>query len=189
MKYNDYELVYMINEDEEALSFLVKKYEPLFRKLSYSFVQKHKYKGIDPEDIIQHCRIALCHIVDKFDSNKDVLFYTYLLVCIKGSISNYARSFIDKPDCYNYMDMENYENHENFIMNFDLYDNHISYEIQEQIIDFKNSLTDLYSQVFELRYNDFSYKEIAILLDIDEKRVDNILLNVRKKLEKYFLFS
>ena len=189
MKYNDYELVYMVNDNEEALSLLVKKYEPLFRKLSYSFTHKYKYKGLDVEDIVQHCRIALCQVVDKYDPGRDVLFYTYLLVCIKGAIFNYIRNFIDKPDCYNYMDFDDYDNSDEFIMNFDVYDNYVSYEIQEKIIEFKNSLLDIHSQVFELRYNDFSYKEIARLLSITEKRVDNILLSVRKKLEKYFLFS
>ena len=189
MEYNDYELVYMINEDEEALSYLVKKYEPLFKKLSYSFVQKYKYKGIDPEDIIQHCRIALCNIIDKYDSSRNVLFYTYLLVCIKGVISNYTRRFLDKSNCYNYMDIEEYENLDSFIINYDAYDNYVLYELQAKIIDFKNNLCNSHSQVFELWYNNFSYKEIAILLGIKEKRVDNILLSVRKKLEKYFLFS
>ena len=35
----------------------------------------------------------------------------------------------------------------------------------------------------------FSYKDIASLLEIDAKRVDNILLSIRKKMEKQFLFS
>ena len=42
MKYNDYELVYMIKENEEALEYLLKKYEPLFKKLAFSFAFKYK---------------------------------------------------------------------------------------------------------------------------------------------------
>ena len=188
MNYNDYELLYMVNEDEEAFSYLVKKYEPLFRKLSYSFVKNYKYKGIDPEDLIQQCRITLCKIVDKYDPNRSILFYTYLLVCLKGAISNYARSYLNKPDCYNYMDIDNYENFDSFILDFDVYENHLSYEFQESITNFKHNLDWLHSLVFELRCNGFSYKEIASLLDINSKKVDNILLSVRKKLEKYILF-
>ena len=189
MEYNDYELVYMIKEDEEALNYMVRKYEPLFRSFAYSFDKKHKYKGLDPEDLIQHQRITLCYAIDRYDSRKDVLFYSYLLTCLKRSISNYARKLLNRPDCYNYMDIENYDNLEGFISDFDMFDNFIDTEYEKDIINFKNSLNSLDAQIFELRYNGFSYKNIASLLEIDEKKVDNQLLKIRKKLEKYFLFS
>ena len=189
MEYNDYELVYMVKEDEEALNYMIKKYEPLFKSYAYSFTKKHRYKGLDPEDLIQHLRITLCYAIDRYDSRKDVLFYSYLLTCLKRSVSNYGRKLLNKPDCYNYMDIENYDNLDCFVSSFDMYDNLIDTEYEREIIDFKNSLSFLDAQIFELRYNGFSYRNIADLLEIDPKKVDNQLLKIRKKLEKYFLFS
>ncbi len=189
MNYNDYELVYMIKEDEDMLPVLIKKYEPLFWKLSHSFIKSYEHKGLDIEDLIQQCRITLCYAIDKYNSSNDVLFYSYLLVCLRRGIINYARSYIKKPDCYNYMDIENYENLEVFKDDLDASSMYINYEFELHTINFKNTLDSLDAQIFELRYNNFSYKDIASLLEINKKKVDNSLLKVRKKMEKYFLFS
>ena len=110
MKYNDYELIYMINEDEDAFSFLLDKYEPLFKKIAYSSVKRCASKGIDVDDLIQQCRITLCYVVDKYDYNRDVLFYTYLLVCLNRAIFNLSRKSVKQPECCYYMDFDNYEN-------------------------------------------------------------------------------
>ena len=183
MQYNDFELVYMISENEEALDYMIKKYDPLFKKLSYSFAKKYKNKGVDPEDIIQHCRIILCYAIDNYDVDRDIMFYTYLLGCLKKSISKYLRDYDLKPEYCSY------ENFPEFKSSFDVFDNYINYEFEGDIINFKNSLDFLDSNIFELRYNGFTYIEIASLLDITKKKVDNSLLKIRKKMEKYFLFS
>jgi RNA polymerase sporulation-specific sigma factor len=189
MKYNDYELVYMIKENEEALEYLLKKYEPLFKRLAFSFAFKYKNKGLDVEDIVQYCRIILCKTVDMYNPSNDVLFYSYLIVCLKRGIINYVSRNMYKHSQYNYMDLEDYDNLDSFIDGYDAYKNYIDYEVQTSIINFKNSLSFLDANIFELRYNGFSYKEIASLLEIEVKKVDNSLLKVRKKLEKYLLFS
>ena len=64
----------------------------------------------------------------------------------------------------------------------------IDREFMIKVIEFKHSLNYLDSWILELRLNGFMYKEIAMLLDIDKKKVDNSLLKTRKKLEKHFLF-
>lgn len=189
MEYNDYELVYMIRENEEALEYMVKKYEPLFKKFAYSFVLKYKNKGIEIEDIIQHCRIILCRTLDMYNPNNDVLFYSYLMVSLKRGVINYISRNSYKHESYNYMDIERYDDLGYLVSSYDAYENYVDYEMETSIINFKNSLNFFDAQIFELRYNSFSYKDIASLLDIEVKKVDNILLKIRKKLEKYFLFS
>ena len=87
------------------------------------------------------------------------------------------------------MDYEQYDNLGYFVSPYDIQNDYIDYEAQKTVINFKNSLKSLDSAIFELRYNGFSYKDIASLLDIEEKKVDNVLFRIRKKMEKYFLFS
>lgn len=188
MQYSDYELVYMVKENEEALSYMVKKYEPLFKRLAYSFVKRNPHKGLDVEDIVQQCRITMCYALEKFDSDNDVLFYSFLLVCLKRGILNYTRSYINKPDNYYYMDINDYDNLEEFTYNVDYFQNCVDSNFEDDIILFKHSLTAFDSWVFELKYNGFSYNEIANLLEVNVKKIDNTLLKVRKKLENYFLF-
>lgn len=189
MQYNDNELIYMIKEDEEALNFLMKKYEPLFRSLSYSFAKKYNYRGIEIDDLVQQCRITLCKVVDRYDSNREVLFYSYLLLCLKGSMLKFCKKYYVKTDNFNYMDIENYDDILELASDVDVFEEYSDYDFLEKVISFKNSLDFLDAQVFELRYNGFSYKDIAILLEISKKKVDNILVKIRKKMEKYFLFS
>ena len=185
MKYadfNDNELIYMVKENEEVLSIMLRKYEPLFRKLSFSFVEKHKYKGLDVEDLVQQCRITFCYAIDKYDVNNETRFYTYLIVCLRRAIMNYSRCYLKKPDVY-YMEEETYydiKSNEEEIDDILIFDDFL-----KLIKNFSLELDFFDTCVFELRLNNFSYKEISILLAISVKKVDNVLLRIRKKLENY----
>lgn len=186
--YNDYELFYMVKESEDALSCLIKKYEPLFRKLSYFFIKGFPNHGLDIDDLVQQCRIITCYVVDKYSDKNGVLFYSFLLVCLKRSLNNYVKRFFGK-EIYHYMDYENYDFLEEFQIEDNCFSNVVDKDFENRIINFKYNLSFLDSCIFELRYNGFSYKDIATLLDIKIKKVDNSLLNTRKKLEKYLLFQ
>ena len=188
MFYNDFELVYMVGESEEALSLLMNKYEPLFRKMANSFVYKYPLKGLNVEDIVQQCRIILCKAVDTFSDSNDVIFYTYLLACLKWGLSSYCRTLIKRPDTVFYMGDENYENSKEFVSSCNSFELCSDLEFFLDLITFKHNLSFLDSCIFELRYNGFSYRDIASLLEINVKKVDNSLFFARKKLEKYFSF-
>ena len=54
---------------------------------------------------------------------------------------------------------------------------------EEKFIMYKNSFKFLDSNIFELRYNGFSYKEISQLLDISFSCVDSRLCKIRKSLQ------
>lgn len=188
MKYSDFELVYMVRENEEAFNYMVKKYEPLYWKLANTLINKFPNKGLDKEDLVQQCRIAMCYAIERFNPDNDVLFYSYMLICVKRAMYNYARSYINKPDYYYYMNIEGYDNMDEFVDSLDL-DSVIDTDFWfSNVIKFKHQLEPLESWIFELRCNGFSYKEIAKLLEIEVKKVDNSLLKIRKKMEKYFLF-
>lgn len=188
MIYNDFELVYMVGECEEALSLLMNKYEPLFRKMAISFASRYPFKGLNVEDIIQQCRIILCKAVDSFNDSNDVIFYTYLLACLKRGLSSYCRTLIKRPDTVFYMNDENYENSKVFTNFCDSFQLCSELEFFLDLIIFKHQLSFLDSCIFELRYNGFSYKDIAFLMGVSVKKVDNSLFFTRKKLEKYFSF-
>lgn len=188
MNYSDYELIYMVKESEDALTLMMKKYEPLFKKLSFSFAKKYKHKGIDPEDLVQQCRIALCYALERYDIDNETKFYSYLLVCIRRAINNYTRSVINHPDIYYYMENE-YEFYSSISDNIDIYDSILEDDITKFFRNFILGLDFMDACIFELRFNNFSYKEIAKLLEISVKRVDNVLLKIRKKFEKLLYYE
>ena len=187
MEYNDNELIYMIKEDEEVLSIMVEKYEPLFRKMTSSFLKCNPNKGLDYDDLMQQCRIILCSAVDRYNVNNETIFYTFLLACLKRGLYNYIRKDVKKPEIVSYMDekYESYYNNEK--SDFNVENMLIDKENNELIKNFSYSLEDIDHQIFELRLNNFSYQEISTLLDINQKKVDNSLVKTRKKLEKYLL--
>ena len=189
MEYSDYELVYMVKENEDALEYMLKKYEPLFRKFACSFAFKCKNSGTDVEDIVQYCRIVFCRVVDMYDPENEVLFISYLMAALKRSIMKFVERCARKVEEVYYMDLEDYDNLDFLISSHDTFESCSEYEMEQSIKQFANTLTALDGRVFELRYNGFSYKDIASLLELDVKKVDNILFKIRKKLEKYFLFS
>ena len=61
----------------------------------------------------------------------------------------------------------------------------IEQEFFDSIIKFKNNLNFIESIVFDLKINGYSYNQISSILEIPEKKVDNILFKIRKNLKKY----
>ena len=78
MEYNDYELVYLVKENEEVLEYMMEKYEPLFQKIARSFLVKYKNTNLDVEDVVQYCRIVFCKVIELFNPDAEVLFITFL---------------------------------------------------------------------------------------------------------------
>ncbi len=187
-KQNDYELVYMIGEhDEDALQILLEKYDYIIKTWAYYYYNKFSKYNISVDDLIQEGKIGLYIASKKYTESKDVKFYTFALVCIKRIMMNYVTSHTRVKNLV-YVNQEPLENHENELF-YDLnpLDMLESFEFQKKIIEFKNNLNFLDANIFELRYNLFSYKDIATLLDINKKKVDNSLLRTKEKLKKFLL--
>ena len=59
----------------------------------------------------------------------------------------------------------------------------------ENLLELINSLnqefTDFESQVFDMKKSGFNYREIAEVLDVDPKKVDNALQRIKAKVRTY----
>ena len=161
--YNDYELLYMIKENnDEAIDIMIEKYEPIIKKLASSF--SYNYESVDMEDLIQEGRIAVYKSINTYKDSK-ALFYTYVIVAIKNAMLNFCNKEFNKnkrvSSYYSFDDLDYCYGYEyNYISSIS--DN----DFYEKLVNFRNNLSFSDSCIFELRYNDFSYKDIAILLDI-----------------------
>lgn len=61
----------------------------------------------------------------------------------------------------------------------------LNIEIEENLLnDIKNVLTDLEEEVFELLISGFKYKEIAKIIDKDQKSIDNARERIKAKIRK-----
>lgn len=194
-KYNDYELLeYIYENNEDASNILLKKYEPLIIATAKKLTKYMTNNGIDLNDLIQEGRIGLYNAVDTFKNSKEILFYTYAKTCIERRIYDLLRTsgrgkhnilnnsipfeiddeFGDSKEC-DFLLKDDSDNPEKKLINEET-----KKEIFEKAYD---KLTDLELQVFELKVSGFENKEIVKILDVDYKRVDNALQRIKIKLK------
>lgn len=189
--YNDYELIEYINEgNEEANNILIKKYEPLIIKIATKMLPYCKNNGLEKNDLIQEGMIGLSHALDRYQEQKDTLFYTYAKTCIERKIiSVVIGSNRNKNKILN--ESISYDNEENLLLKF-MSDTKqtpeeavLNVAIEEDLVNRINEvLTDLEQQVFTLLINGFKYKEIAEILDKDQKSIDNAIQRIKAKIKK-----
>ncbi len=165
-QYNDYELVYMVREnDDYSRSILYNKYLPLLKKISYEFYSVYKKYGCDYDDFLQEAMMAFERALIKYDDKQETLLYTFVNVCVRRSLITFCRNISNDK---NNLPMDSF---------IDISDASVSdkvnveeiFETQELEKLCKKVILDLpveNSTVFELKINGFSYREIGILLDI-----------------------
>ena len=181
---NDYEVLYLVEENQSDYKEIIfKKYEPIIKKITYAFFCKMKKFGIEFEDIYQEALIGLNYAIDHFDFNRDDKFYTYVIICVKSKLNSYYvknnnrknKILNDSMVLMQYSDLDI----ESLISTtFD--DSYLSF--YDRVINFKNNLTDIQAQIFELKYNGFNNGEIGKLLGLTVKNVYYYLCSIRKKL-------
>lgn len=191
--YNDYELLYLISEnDEDAYNELNNKYNRIIKNMAKRIYNNSKYYGFELDDIYQIGLYGLYKAVEMFDEKQGVLFYTYAISVITKEmmtfIRNYSRekhNILSDSISMNKQIDDDGRSMENFIVNYDnISDDFNNFEVSKKIIDVKYDLPFIHSLVFELRLNNFSNKDITILLDIGYKKLDNILRYIKDKFEK-----
>lgn len=193
---NDYELVSLAQEkNEEAINLLHEKYKPLIHKKCkkiYKYVSK---KGIELSDLIQECMIGFEEAINNFNQDDNVTFYTFCNVCMdrqlrseitklnreKHKILNEAipfESINEQGEIINLADFLG-SDETNPETDFLIHEN-----IKELLIKVKEELTDLEECVFDLRLQEFEYREIADILDKEPKAIDNALQRIKTKIKK-----
>ncbi len=194
--YNDYEILsYIAESNGEAMDLMFDKYQPLIQATANRMYCYCKNTGLEFNDLIQEGMLGLNLAIRTFESDKEASFYTYAKMCIerkmislvvsttrlKHKILNESIS-IESSDEYN----EEYTNQKCLEDNsFNPENVLLDSETEEELINkIKELLTDLEFQVFELKRNGFNYKEIAEILDKDQKSIDNALQRIRIKMKE-----
>lgn len=195
-EYNDYELIYMVNEkNEDAYSVLYEKYQPLLKKYARSYYQAYRKYGIEYEDLCQEAYLAFDRAVRYYQEDGETLFYTFLCITVRSKILNYVKGLqTKKRSVYvdslsldlafgekDYSLLDSIENScalnpERECLREDIY---------QQIHDFCIDLDNESSQMFELYWNGFTNLEISSLLEIDFSKVILVLRRLRHSLRNY----
>ena len=185
----------MISENnEEAYSLMINKYRPLIVKYADYYFQKYNNRGIDKEELIQEGIIGLINAISSYVIQDKCIFYTFANLVIKREMERYIKKNMRNK----HLILTNATSISEPIGNDDLVIEDTIYrscDKVEEICDdnyyrkilyeFKYELSPIQSQVFELRLNNFSNKEIAVLLDVNYKSVDNSIRLMKLKFKNY----
>lgn len=165
--YNDYELVYMVNEnnDEVAFNILLKKYHNyIYKKIHQFFFYEKEY-----DDYYQEGVVSLIKAIQSFDQKYNKTFMRYFEVIINRDFINLDRS-----------------NKKVWQMYQGLKENYIIEEEQEQYfnydqINFKSNLEQTIYELYYLENKTISY--ICDSLNLNNKQVYNTIGRIKKKLK------
>lgn len=192
---NDYELLYLISEDnEEAKELFYKKYKPTIEIKAKKYYPMVKTSGIELNDLMQEGMIGLSKAINDYQEQKNIKFVTFANTCIERQILTFVRSITrDKHKLLNSslsMDttinssgrpLKDVVSDDKNVNPEDLFiENELATELDKEI---SNKLSDQEREVFILRMKGFSYKEISILLNITPKSVERTIARAKNKIE------
>ncbi len=185
MKYkeiNDNELLYLISDNnDDYKKVLFEKYKPIVLALAKKYNKINIDTAIDFDDLVQIGYVGLNNAI-RFYKEDNSLFYTYACYCIDHALSKEVYSKIYKKGRNNYSFISYEESKTDF--NNDLESKMENARFFNLFLKIKNALEFFDALVFELRLNGFKYKEIAVLLDVKESKVDYSIQKTRRKLKK-----
>ena len=193
---NDFELVSYVAYNEEVTDFLFEKYRPLISSLAKKLYNANQNIGLDYNDLVQEGMVGFSTAINTYSEHKDTLFFTYAKKCIESkmismivSASRLKHQILNNSLSMEAIDSEEFNNSLDKIIG-DKTSNPEDIAIDnENLLELINSLnqefTDFESQVFDMKKSGFNYREIAEVLDVDPKKVDNALQRIKAKVRTY----
>lgn len=185
----------MISENnEDAYTLMLDKYRPLVNKQADYYYRKYNNRGIEKEELIQEGIIGLINAINSYMSQDNCIFYTFANLIIKREMERYIKKnmrnkqliLTSATSISELIGKDNLVLEDILSKDADLVENIIEDSYYKKILyNFKFELSDNQSQVYELRLNNFSNKEISALLDISYKSVDNSIRLMKIKFKKY----
>lgn len=192
---NDNELISVAREhDENAMSILYEKYKPLINKKCSKYAKLINGKGIDYADLYQECMIGFEESVNNYNLDDDVMFYTFTNVCMDRQlnsliikINRYKNKLLNESVPLETIDDDNEFNLIDYIKDnksnpeLGLIDD---IEYQDLYNNIVKVLTDFEECVFNLKLQNFDYREIASILDKEPKSIANALQRIKIKVRR-----
>jgi len=171
-KYNDYEIIAMIQEgNEEALTLMVDKYKLFIAKKIGKF-----NLGYEFDDAFQEGLIILYKSVKKFQPHFNKTFTRYFEL----NLENRFISIIRGKMRYGKFLSEKLP----MLFEYELNEPIHSYFSKSDFDDFLTQLSDFEIAVFKLKFfNEYSHIEIAENLKCNTKKVYNAIDRIRTKLK------
>ena len=96
-KYNDYELIYMVHEEDEwSRKILYQKYNPVICSIANEIYGRFNQYGYDYEDFVQEAYIAFQGALSSYNEEKNTLFYSFVVLCIRRRLLSFCRKITSR---------------------------------------------------------------------------------------------
>ena len=163
-----------------------KKYKPIIVNKSRNAITFASHHGIDINDIMQEGYIGLDKAIKSFSQNENASFYTFASICIDRQIVNYIKKMTSSKSKSLNEAINIDDNLESFISDGTDLENYLVLKDSGDnlIQDIKDILTDFERKVFILKLEDYSFDEIAKLLNKDVKSIYNTFHRIKTKIKK-----
>lgn len=183
----------MENYSDTNLTLLIKQgSEQAFNELTLRYLQlirgkaaRYKTDDTDLDDFIQEGLLSLLYAAKSYDEKEGASFKTYAGICISNRFASIIRGANRKKDIPSKMlisiDSGIYLEEDAVSPEQKLIDNE---DYRNFLKHVKNTLSPLEYKVLTYYLGGSSYGEIADILDLSYKAVDNALQRIRKKLKK-----
>ena len=198
MEFNDETLTLMVNENNEDAK------DKLFEKYSYIIdIILSKYKkaiytlNIDYVEVKQEAMVAFSDALIKYSANKDTSLPTFISVVVERKILNCIRkgeTLKNKVNNEAYSLEQEYEVFKRPLeeiigstINDPLTKMEDAENYKELVIKIKEILSPFEKDVYDLIINEFSYIEIAKILNKEPKQIDNTIQRIRNKIKELLL--
>lgn len=189
---DDYEILYMINEDEDCYEVIFEKYKPLIITICNKKLEKVKDMGYELDDLIQVANMALMDAIKSYNDkdDKNTKFYTYLTHCIHNKLNTEIRdNNTNKKKVLN-TSISYYSSFNNNVLldvledkkAIDPYKYLDVQELKNRYLKVLNSLPFEASIVLELRASGLNQKEIETIMNISTNTFTKCLSLIRRKL-------
>lgn len=191
----DEEIIAAIREgsDKYAQEYLLVKYKPLVMACSKSCY----ISGAEKDDVIQEGMIGLYKAIRDYVPGKNVGFYPFAKMCIERQIATALKTANrqkHKPLNESFsLDKNVFENDEEATY-IELLKSRTNESPENRYIDVESknrlerevmeNLSPMEKRVLSLYLKGKKYTEIALIVEKDEKSVDNTLQRIKKKISK-----
>lgn len=194
--YNDYELLYLISENNEtAHDLLYQKYKDIVQIKAKGKLPYANSIGLDYNDLVQEGMIGLSEAIRDFKEEKNVKFSTFANLCIERQISGcllkanrQKHRILNESVSLDQNVFNTNKTLKDLIIDKtgnDPSDYIIGLETETETYNKINVvLTPFEKKVFLLKQKDYSYKEIANKLGKTYKSIDSALQRIKTKLKK-----
>ncbi len=197
-KNENYLLMLSLEKCDDALEELYRSFEVTIRCKAFKYRSYgHKF-GLDIDDLVQEGYIGFSQAIVDYSGHQKAAFRTFANICVEREIQNAVASAARKKHCcLNESVSINSENRQG-IEYIELIKSHqVSAETmvfdkiceEKDFVRILELLTKLEEKVFILKYNGYEYREIASILYLDAKVVDNALQRIKKKVRKILSFD